>query len=112
MLLTSTVAQCKLDLNPFFIPVIQFHRYFQAASPTSIERNVYSIPIPLSAQSALATSEPKALSDTSGLSYHRASFSPQGGFFLLSNEGPGVPWQKLIEVGKKGVLWILQPRPH
>jgi len=96
-----TTGEWEVTSGIYAIDVNRSAVYFQAASPSSIERNIYSISIPLSAQAAVVTSEPKALSDTSRLSYHRASFSPQGGFFLLSNEGPGVPWQKLIEVGKK-----------
>lgn len=78
-----------------------FPSYFQAASPTSIERNIYTITIPVDPH-AVAVSKPTALTDTSSRSYHRASFSPEAGFYLLSYEGPNVPWQKIVTVGQKG----------
>ena len=74
--------------------------YFRAASPTSIERNIYSIKVPIDAQSP-AVKRPTALTDTSVASYYSASFSPSAGFYLLSYEGPGVPFQKLIKVGNE-----------
>ena len=73
-------------------------RYFRAASPTSIERNIYSVHVPIDAHS-VAVERPNALTDTSAPSYYSASFSPDAGFYLLSFEGPGVPYQKLIKVG-------------
>ena len=42
---------------------------------------------------------PTALTDTSVASYYSASFSPQAGFYLLSYEGPSVPFQTVIKVG-------------
>jgi len=74
--------------------------YFRAASPTSIERNIYSVHVPIDAHSA-AVKLPTALTDTSVPSYYSASFSPRAGFYLLSYEGPGVPFQKLINVGNE-----------
>jgi dipeptidyl aminopeptidase len=72
--------------------------YFRAASPTSIERNIYSVRVPIDAHSA-AVERPNAVTDTSVPSYYSASFSPNAGFYLLSYEGPGVPYQKLIKTG-------------
>jgi len=72
--------------------------YFRAASPTSIERNIYSVHVPIDAHST-AVERPVALTDTSVASYYSASFSPNAGFYLLSYEGPDVPFQKLIKVG-------------
>ena len=73
-------------------------RYFRAASPTSIERNIYSIHVPIDAHSE-AVERPTPLTDTSAASYYAASFSPNAGFYLLSYQGPGVPFQKLIKAG-------------
>ena len=72
--------------------------YFRAASPTSIERNIYSIHVPIDAHSE-AVERPTALTDTSVASYYSASFSPEAGFYLLSYEGPEVPFQKVIKIG-------------
>ena len=72
--------------------------YFTAASPTSIERNIYSIHVPIDTDSA-AVKRPTPLTDTSVASYYSASFSPGAGFYLLSYQGPSVPFQKLIKVG-------------
>jgi hypothetical protein len=33
------------------------------------------------------------------VSYYGVDFSPEGGFYLLSYEGPGVPWQRIVRVG-------------
>jgi dipeptidyl aminopeptidase B len=30
--------------------------------------------------------------------YYTASFSPQAGYYVLSHEGPSVPWQKVAHV--------------
>lgn len=76
-------------------------RYFRAASPTSIERNIYSVHVPTDADSE-AVERPTALTDTSVVSYYSASFSPKAGFYSLSYEGPGVPFQKLIKIGDEG----------
>ena len=46
-----------------------------------------------------AVERPVALTDTSVASYYSASFSPEAGFYLLSYEGPGVPFQKVIKIG-------------
>jgi dipeptidyl aminopeptidase len=46
-----------------------------------------------------AVERPTAVTDTSVASYYSASFSPEAGFYLLSYEGPGVPFQKVIKVG-------------
>lgn len=76
--------------------------YFRAASPTSIERNIYSVHVPIDAQS-MAVERPNALTDTSVPSYYAASFSPNAGFYLLTYDGPDVPYQKLIKVGNECV---------
>lgn len=72
--------------------------YFRAASPTSIERNIYSVHVPTDAHTP-AVKRPTALTTTPVASYYSARFSPSAGFYLLSYEGPGVPFQKLIRVG-------------
>jgi dipeptidyl aminopeptidase B len=36
------------------------------------------------------------LTDASVPSFYTASFSPRAGFYLLSYDGPGVPWQRIV----------------
>jgi hypothetical protein len=56
--------------------------------------------VPIDAQSK-AVELPNALTDTSVPSYYSASFSPNAGFYLLTYDGPDVPYQKLIKVGNE-----------
>jgi dipeptidyl aminopeptidase B len=85
---------------------LSLYRYFEAASPSSIERNIYAIHLPASAETE-AISEPIALTDNSTISCYTASFSPGAGFYLLSYMGPGVPWQKVVQVGSKGSVVLM-----
>ena len=41
---------------------------------------------------------PKPLTDDTQLSTYGADFSPKSGFFVLSYQGPNVPWQKVVRV--------------
>ena len=72
-------------------------RYFQAANPSSTQRHIYSVPLPKNGETTRA--EPTALTDTSSAGFYEASFSPEGGFYLLSYRGPHAPWQRVIHVG-------------
>ena len=64
-----------------------------------IGRSLLSIPIPVgAAQQELVDPTVLAWDDASIPSHYSASFSPQAGFYLLSYEGPNVPWQRLIKV--------------
>ncbi|KAI0065509.1 hypothetical protein BV25DRAFT_1798631 [Artomyces pyxidatus] len=75
--------------------------YFQAANPSSIGRHIYSIALPTD-KSALDKNDTitvlTSLTDMSALSHYSADFSPSAGFYLLSYEGPYVPWQKVVKV--------------
>ncbi|GAA5940217.1 hypothetical protein JCM1841_004894 [Sporobolomyces salmonicolor] len=81
--------------------------YFIAAKP-SIERHLYSVPLPsherlaeLAAAQASGTTglpPPTALTNTNARGYYSASFSPFAGVYQLNYEGPSMPWQKLIKV--------------
>ena len=91
---------------PDFEVTLHF-RYFQAAYPTSIERHVFSIAlvsafVPLFARQAEA-SAPTPVTDTSIPSYYHAQFSPNGRFYVLSYEGPQVPWQRVYDSNNKGM---------
>ncbi|KDN43364.1 hypothetical protein RSAG8_06148, partial [Rhizoctonia solani AG-8 WAC10335] len=85
--------------------------YFQAAKHSSIARGVYSVSLPSTLTSRAPVpkpAEPVALTDDSTLSWYSASFSPQGGYYVLNYDGPAVPWQKVVGVDtKKPVNYIL-----
>jgi hypothetical protein len=72
-------------------------RYFLAAYPSAIERNIFSVPIPATISSTESNVEPKALSDSSNPSFYSTSFSPEAGFYLMSYEGPNIPWQRIVQ---------------
>ncbi|KAF8493019.1 dipeptidyl aminopeptidase [Russula emetica] len=77
--------------------------YFQAANPSSIDRNIFSISLPLDGNLKFTDAAPTppptplALTDTSTLGKYSTSFSPRAGFYLLSYDGPNVPWQRVIK---------------
>ncbi|TYJ58321.1 hypothetical protein B9479_000866 [Cryptococcus floricola] len=71
--------------------------YFTAATP-SIDRHLYSAPLPTSATGEYQETL-TALTDTKSSGYFEASFSPQAGYYVLGYRGPEVPWQRLIEAG-------------
>jgi dipeptidyl aminopeptidase B len=77
------------------------YRYFQAAYPSSVGRNIFSIPLPLDGNLKFTDAAPlpklTALTDMSSLGKFEASFSPDAGFYLLSYDGPNVPWQRVIK---------------
>lgn len=80
------------------------YSYFTAATP-SIDRHIYSIPLPTSASNDdeadqdASMSSMTALTDTTSPGYFEASFSPKAGYYVLGYRGPEVPWQRLIEAG-------------
>ncbi|OXH22780.1 dipeptidyl aminopeptidase, partial [Cryptococcus neoformans] len=92
--------------------------YFTAATP-SIDRHIYSIPLPTSASNDdeadqdASMSSMTALTDTTSPGYFEASFSPKAGYYVLGYRGPEVPWQRLIEAGsgddQLNMLEILPP---
>lgn len=92
-------------------------RYFVAAKASSIERHLYSVPLPSLVRSAPAESdaptyekvEPTELTDASERAYYGVDFSPQAGFYLLSYDGPNIPWQKVVKAGDKGacILFVV-----
>lgn len=62
--------------------------YFVATKESPIQRHVYSV--------QLDGSDLQAISDTSKEGYYDVSFSTGSGFALLSYQGPGIPWQKVV----------------
>ena len=89
------------------------NRYFLAANPSSIERQLYSVAIPSSAEDENEKEkdqdkvEPTALTDASKPSFYTVSFSPQAGFYILSYQGPGIPWQRVVQVDNPGTFLLL-----
>lgn len=83
-----------------FVGLIWFS-YFIAAQP-SIDRHLYSSPIPNAVLSESYTPSRVALTDDSAGGYHEVSFSPEGRYYVLQYKGPEVPWQRVIEAGTKG----------
>ena len=63
--------------------------YFIATKDGSTQRHIYSVDL-LGGSSSI-----RAVTDTSEIAYYAASFSASGSFMLLSNHGPGIPWQKI-----------------
>ena len=83
-------------------------RYFLAANPSSIERQLYSVAIPSllsedETEKDQEKVEPTALTDASKPSFYAVSFSPQAGFYILSYQGPGIPWQRVVQVDNPGL---------
>ena len=82
-------------------------RYFVAANP-SIDRHVYSAPLPSSDNLNDYQLEITPLTDDTLPGYYDVSFSPGAGYHLLSYQGPEVPYQRLIETahgGLDGGVW-------
>jgi dipeptidyl aminopeptidase len=64
--------------------------YFVATKESPIQRHVYSV--------KLDGSHLQAISDTSKEGYYDISFSTGSGYALLSYQGPGIPWQKVVSM--------------
>lgn len=64
--------------------------YLVATKKSSIERHIYSV--------KLDGSDLQAVTDDSQIGHYSGSFSKGAGYLLLSNNGPGIPSQKVISV--------------
>lgn len=62
--------------------------YYVSTEKSSIERHIYSV--------KLDGSSKTPITDVSSIAYYSASFSKKAGYALLSYQGPGIPWQKVI----------------
>ncbi|KAH8891845.1 hypothetical protein GQ53DRAFT_823270 [Thozetella sp. PMI_491] len=62
--------------------------YFQATKASSIQRHYYQV--------SLTGEGLTPVTDDSTEGYHGMSFSHKAGYALLSYNGPGIPWQKVI----------------
>lgn len=63
--------------------------YFIGTKHGSTQRHVYSVTLNDGPESV------KPVTNTNEIGYYDVSFSDQGTFMLLSNQGPGIPWQKI-----------------
>lgn len=64
--------------------------YFIATKESSTQRHIYQVKL---------TGEDLApLTDTSSEGYYAASFSTGAGYALVSYQGPGIPWQKVLSM--------------
>ncbi|KAG5652732.1 hypothetical protein H0H81_003931 [Sphagnurus paluster] len=70
--------------------------YFEAANPSSIERHVYSTPLPKDL--SFKPVDPTPLTDVTKPAFFSSSFSPGAGFYVLNHQGPTIPWQKIVQV--------------
>jgi dipeptidyl aminopeptidase len=69
--------------------------YFIAANP-STERHLYSVPLPTAATLSAVKAQtkpdpPTELTDAAGHGYHSVSFSPFGGYYVLSYSQSDAP---------------------
>lgn len=79
-----------------------------AAHP-SIDRHMYSAPLPSSVLAADYTQNLVAMTDSSQPGYYEVSFSPGAKYYWLSYKGPEVPWQRVLEVDDMSE-WIKWPQ--
>lgn len=64
--------------------------YFTSTKKSSIERHLYSV--------TLNGTDLQAITDTSEDGWYRSSFSSDNRYVLLSYSGPGIPWQKVLDL--------------
>ncbi|KAL2161631.1 hypothetical protein VTH06DRAFT_8193 [Thermothelomyces fergusii] len=74
--------------SPYAVDLDNNVVYFVATKESSIQRHVYQV--------GLTGDGLAPVSDTSSEGYYTASFSVRGGYALLTYQGPGIPWQKVI----------------
>jgi dipeptidyl aminopeptidase B len=83
-----TSGQWEVDGGPQAVDLKNNLVYFRAAKESSIQRHIYSV--------KLDGTDLKPITDTSQEGYYSASFSSNAGYVLLSYQGPGIPWQKVL----------------
>ncbi|KAG0222716.1 hypothetical protein BGX31_008912 [Mortierella sp. GBA43] len=64
--------------------------FYVSTEKSTVERHLYSVTID--------TADRKPLTDVTQLGYYSASFSTGAGYYLLSYEGPEIPWQKVKKI--------------
>ncbi|AEO66182.1 ea86b074-1bb4-4f78-91ce-85dcf4cb1f5a [Thermothielavioides terrestris] len=83
-----TSGNWEVEDSPYAVDLDKNIVYFVATKESSIQRHVYQVEL---TGEGLA-----AVSDTSSEGYYAVSFSTGAGYALLSYQGPGIPWQKVI----------------
>ncbi|KAL0569963.1 Dipeptidyl peptidase 4 [Marasmius crinis-equi] len=113
--------------------------YFEGTKESSVERHLYSVPLPTSDVSKIQPTEPKWLTKPSTLvnpnvpvvstdvaaelnaeltggkeeqAFFDTDFSPEAGFYVLSYLGPNVPWQRIIKNGDEAFDYVLSSNEH
>jgi dipeptidyl aminopeptidase len=74
--------------SPYAVDLDKNVVYFVATKESSIQRHVYQV--------KLTGEDLTSVSDTSAEGYYTVSFSTGAGYGLLTYQGPGIPWQKVI----------------
>ncbi|KAI7540718.1 putative dipeptidyl-aminopeptidase, partial [Hortaea werneckii] len=64
--------------------------YFVATKDGSTQRHVYAVDLHKGPQSI------QAVTDAKQIGYYESSFSKGSEYMLLTNHGPGIPWQKVL----------------
>jgi dipeptidyl aminopeptidase len=83
-----TSGDWEVEDSPYAVDLNSNIVYFVATKESSIQRHVYQVKL---------TGEGLApITDTSAEGYYAASFSTGAGYALLTYQGPGIPWQKII----------------
>ena len=102
--MTPEIDLCKQQPRaPPSFPADHTLSYFQAAYPTSVQRQIFSVSLPQSADgSGYTAAEPYPLTDSKTRSYYFAKFSAQCGFYRLNYEGPDIPWQQVRNTESNG----------
>jgi len=82
-------APSKVDLEKNVV-------YFIATKDGSTQRHLYSVSL------LNAATDIEAVTANTEIAYYGASFSVEGKFMLLTYQGPGIPWQKVVSTPSNG----------
>ncbi|KAK6336411.1 hypothetical protein TWF696_001969 [Orbilia brochopaga] len=88
-----TMGNWEVIDAPSAIDLVNQRVYFAATKKSSIERHFYSVKLDGTAFTALTNDSADGV--------YGASFSSKAGYALLSYDGPGIPWQKVIGTDPK-----------
>ncbi|KAJ3797465.1 dipeptidyl aminopeptidase [Lentinula aff. detonsa] len=81
--------------------------YFEAANPSSIGRHLFSVPIPTISSPDIVPPTQLTTAEPDEIAYYDTNFSPEAGFYLLSYEGPNIPWQEIIQTNNTDFHFVL-----
>ncbi|KAK4128979.1 hypothetical protein N657DRAFT_608911 [Parathielavia appendiculata] len=83
-----TSGKWEVVESPYAVDLDKNVVYFVATKESSIQRHVYHV--------KLTGEGLTPVSDTSAEGYYAVSFSTGAGYALMTYQGPGIPWQKVI----------------